>query len=74
MRKSELGDILNELGIDDSGAISGGFVLLTKSGADTLVQIDTDGSAGLGGAITLATVTNATVAEGDLVLFVPIPT
>lgn len=60
--KLDLSDLLDEFGIDPNATFSGGFVLLTKSGADTLVQFDSDG-AGIFGALplTLATVVNTTV-------------
>jgi hypothetical protein len=46
-------------------AFSGGYVLLTKDGADTLVQFDKDGFGG-SAALTVATVANASVAASDL--------
>jgi Ca2+-binding RTX toxin-like protein len=64
----ELTDLLTDFGIDAATAFDGGFVLLTKSGADTLVQFDKDGTSGVSGALTLATVTKAGVAESDVLL------
>ena len=41
---------------------------MTKNGADTLVQFDSDGSGGGDSAVTLATVVNATVTAADIEL------
>jgi Ca2+-binding RTX toxin-like protein len=67
--KIDIGDLLDQFGVNEADAFADGFVLLTKQGADTLVQFDSDG-AGVFGAqpLTLATVTNATVAEADIIL------
>ncbi|HEV8391529.1 MAG TPA: hypothetical protein VGQ35_16880 [Dongiaceae bacterium] len=66
--KIELGDLLGAFDIDFDDAFSGGFVLLTKSGTDTLVQFDSDGIALSAAApITLATVTDATVTQADVI-------
>jgi trimeric autotransporter adhesin len=67
--KIDLSDLLDEFGIDPNAAFSGGFVLLTKSGADTLVRFDSDG-AGIFGALplTLATVVNTTVVQTDMLV------
>jgi Ca2+-binding RTX toxin-like protein len=67
--KIDLSDLIDEFDIDPNAAFSGGFVLLTKSGADTLVQFDSDG-AGIFGALplTLATVVNTTVAQSDILV------
>ena len=62
-----LASLLVEFAIDPDDAISGGYVLLKDSGADTLVQFDQNGFGG-SGPITLATVTNANVAVSDLML------
>jgi Ca2+-binding RTX toxin-like protein len=64
----ELTGLLEQFAIDAGEAFSGGFVRLTASGSDTLVQFDRDGAAGASAALTLATVTSATVAAGDLLL------
>jgi trimeric autotransporter adhesin len=64
----ELYGLIQRFGIDPELALSGGFVRLTASGTDTLVQFDRDGTAGASPPLTMATVTNATVAAGDLVL------
>ena len=64
-----MSDLLQGFAINEADAFSGGYILLTKNGADTLVQFDSDGSAG-GGAmpVTLATVVNATVTTADIEL------
>ena len=41
--KIELVDLIWDFGIDPSEAVSGGYVVLTKAGDDTLVQFDKDG-------------------------------
>ena len=43
-------------------------MILSKAGANTIVQFDQDGSAGGLGPVTLATVTSATVTAADFVL------
>ena len=65
--KIELTDLLSEFGIDPDDAFTGKFVLLTKDGADTLVQFDKDGVGALN-PLTIATVNNASVAASDLML------
>jgi Ca2+-binding RTX toxin-like protein len=67
--KIDLADLLDQFAVDPADAFSDGFVLLTKVGANTLVQFDSDG-AGVFGAlpVTLATVTNATVTQTDITL------
>jgi Ca2+-binding RTX toxin-like protein len=67
--KIDLADLLDQFAVDPADAFSDGFVLLTKAGANTLVQFDSDG-AGVFGAlpVTLATVANATVAQADIIL------
>jgi hypothetical protein len=57
---------LSAFGIDSADAFTGGYIPLTKSGADTLVQFDSNG--GGDSAVTLATVTNATVTVSDIEL------
>ena len=64
----ELTDLLETYGIDADDAFSGGFVRLTKSGSDTLVQFDVDGAAGAASPLTMATAVNATVAADDLMV------
>ena len=64
--KIELADLLDDFGINPANAFSGGFVILTDLGTDTLVQFDKDG--GANSALTLATVTNANVVASDLML------
>ena len=61
----EVQSLLSEFLIDPDDAFSGGYVLLTKSSSDTLVQFDKDGFGG-SAAVTLATVTNATVTQADI--------
>jgi Ca2+-binding RTX toxin-like protein len=63
--KIELSVLLDEFAVPDASAFSGGYVLLTKDGADTLVQFDKDGFGG-SAAVTVATVVNASVATSDL--------
>ena len=65
--KIELVDLIWDFGIDPANAISGGYVLLTKVGDDTLVRFDKDG-AGAAGPVTLATVVDTAVAATDLLL------
>ncbi|HJT13140.1 MAG TPA: hypothetical protein VJ790_11030 [Dongiaceae bacterium] len=63
----ELSDLLDQFSINAVDAFSGGFVLLTKMGSDTLVRFDQDGFGGTG-PVTLATVVGANVATTDLML------
>jgi Ca2+-binding RTX toxin-like protein len=63
----ELSDLLDEFSIDSANAFSGGYVLLSKMGSDTLVRFDQDGFGG-SGPVTLATVVGANVATTDLML------
>jgi Ca2+-binding RTX toxin-like protein len=63
--KIELSVLLDEFGIVDANAFSGGFVVLKADGADTLVQFDKDGFGG-SAAVTVATVVNASVVASDL--------
>jgi Ca2+-binding RTX toxin-like protein len=67
--KIDLSDLLDDFGVDLDRVFSSRFVQLVQNGADTLVQFDSDG-VGLGGAapVTLATVTNATVLQSDIIL------
>ena len=65
--KIELVDLISDFGIDPANAISGGYVFLTKLGDDTLVRFDKDAGGGAS-AVTLATVVDATVTAGDLLL------
>ncbi|HEV8391527.1 MAG TPA: hypothetical protein VGQ35_16870 [Dongiaceae bacterium] len=44
----------------------GGYITLDKSGTDTLIKFDQDGSIGAGAAITIATVVNATALQSDI--------
>jgi Ca2+-binding RTX toxin-like protein len=64
----ELTRLLELFAIDPDAALSGGFVRLTASGSDTLVQFDRDGSVGGASSLTLATVSGAVVAPADLAL------
>jgi Ca2+-binding RTX toxin-like protein len=60
-------DLISDFGISPTNAISGGYMLLTRSGDDTLVRFDKDGTGGAG-PVTLATVVGAGVATTDLLL------
>ncbi len=66
--KIDLRDLIADFGIDADNAFAGKFVILSKSGANTIVQFDQDGSAGGLGPVTLATVTSATVTAADFIL------
>lgn len=66
--KIDLRDLIIDFGINADDAFTGKFVILSKAGANTIVQFDQDGSAGGLGPVTLATVTSATVTAADLVL------
>jgi Ca2+-binding RTX toxin-like protein len=66
--KIDLRDLIADFGIDAGNALTGGYVILSKSGANTIVQFDQDGSAGGLGPVTLATVKAATVTAADLIL------
>jgi Ca2+-binding RTX toxin-like protein len=66
--KIDLRDLIIDFGIDADDAFTGGFVILSKAGANTIVRFDQDGSAGGLGLVTLATVTGATVTAADVVL------
>ncbi|MBA4100341.1 MAG: hypothetical protein C0484_26650 [Rhodospirillum sp.] len=57
----DLSDLLDGIGYAGSDAIADGVVLLAKSGANTIVRIDEDGALGAGAAVTLVTLTNATL-------------
>ena len=57
----DLSDLLDGIGYAGSDAIADGVVLFAKSGANTIVRIDEDGSLGAGAAVTLVTLTNATL-------------
>lgn len=66
--KIDLRDLIADFGIDPGAAFAGNFVLLSKSGANTVIQFDQDGSGGGLAPVTLATVTSATVTAADFVL------
>ena len=66
--KVDLRDLIADFGINADDAFTGNFVILSKAGANTIVQFDQDGSAGGLGPVTLATVTSATVTAADFVL------
>ena len=66
--KIDLRDLITDFGIDADNAFAGKFVILSKAGANTIVQFDQDGSAGGLGPVTLATVTSAAVSAADLIL------
>jgi serralysin len=55
-------------GYTPSVAFSGGFLQFAASGADTLVQVDSDG--GGDGFVTIATLLNASLSSGDTANFV----
>jgi Ca2+-binding RTX toxin-like protein len=57
----DLSDLLDDIGYAGTDAIADGVVLFTKSGTNTIVRIDEDGSLGAGAAVTLVTLTNATL-------------
>ncbi|MGQ3892586.1 beta strand repeat-containing protein, partial [Legionella sp. CNM-4043-24] len=58
----DLRDLLNTFsGYNGSNAFSAGYIVFQASGADTIVLADADGSAGAGAAVTLVTLTNATL-------------
>ena len=61
----EVGELLSGFGVGTlEDAFNGDYLLLTKNGADTLVQLDKDGSGGVA-AVTVATVVSAAIAETD---------
>jgi trimeric autotransporter adhesin len=65
----DLNGLFFSLGIteeDVDKAIADGFLILTKNGANTLMSVDADGSAGGGAAVLLATFVNATVETLDI--------
>ena len=64
---SSCGSLLTEFGISAANAFSGGFVLLTKDGYEH-AWCSSIRMAGLTAPITLATVANANVVAGDLML------
>ena len=64
--KIDLSELLDEFGIDPANAIAGGFLQLQASGANTVINFDSNG--GGDNLITLATVTNAALAASDFVL------
>jgi Ca2+-binding RTX toxin-like protein len=66
--KIDLRDLIADFGVDADNAFAGKFVVLGKSGANTIVQFDQDGSASGLAPVTLATVTGATVTAADLIL------
>lgn len=66
--KIDLRDLIADFGIDPGAAFAGNFVLLSKSGANTVIRFDQDGSGGGLAPVTLATVTSATVTAADFVL------
>jgi serralysin len=68
--KINLVDLFADFAIDPDEAFTGGYLVLDKSGADTIIRFDQDGNAPGGTAfqVTLATVTGATVLATDLIL------
>lgn len=63
-----LSDLITDFGIDADNAFAGKFVILGKSGANTVIQFDQDGSAGGMAPVTLATVTAVAVTAADFIL------
>jgi len=61
----DLSQLIANLGYASDDAFSAGIVRLTQSGADTLVQIDTDGAGGANSPQTLVTLQNVTVGDVD---------
>ncbi len=59
----DLAGLLASIGTAPANALSRGVVKLVAAGAHTLLQIDTDGSAGPGAARTLATLLNVSPAQ-----------
>jgi VCBS repeat-containing protein len=60
----DLRDILDSFaGYDGTNAISGGYLRFAASGANTLVQVDSDGAGN--GFVTLATLNNVTMTAAD---------
>jgi len=65
--KIELTDLIMDFGIDPDNAFTGNYVILLKNGADTQLIFDSDG----GGAfdpVMLATITNASLTQADVML------
>jgi Ca2+-binding RTX toxin-like protein len=58
-------DLLDDIGYAGTDAIADGFVQFAKSGSNTIVSIDIDGSAGLGTASVLTTLINVTLNAAD---------
>jgi len=61
----DLGALLAALGVAPANAIASGTVLLAASGSNTVVMIDSDGSAGAGRATPLVTLLNVSPASLD---------
>jgi Ca2+-binding RTX toxin-like protein len=68
--KIDLVDLFMDFAIDPDDAFTGGYLVLDKSGADTIIRFDQDGNSPGGSAfqVTLATVASATVLATDLIL------
>jgi Ca2+-binding RTX toxin-like protein len=68
--KIDLVDLFADFAIDPDDAFTGGYLVLDKSGANTIIRFDQDGNAPGGTAfqVTLATVTSAVVLATDLIL------
>ncbi len=65
--KINLADLLSDFGIAPADAFSGGFVTFGTIGTNTLVQFDSDGTAGgAASPLLLATVNNAVVTQSDI--------
>ena len=68
--KIDLIDLFADFAIDPGDAFAGGYLVLDKVGANTIVRFDQDGN-GPGGTefqVTLATVNSAAVLATDLIL------
>ncbi|HET6222236.1 MAG TPA: CAP domain-containing protein [Dongiaceae bacterium] len=64
--KLVLGDLFNDIGYHGTNAIADGYLRAVKSGTSVAVQIDTDGHGSAAGFVTVATLSNVTVAAlGD---------
>ena len=61
----DLGALLTSIGANPATALSSGVVVLTASGSNTIVQIDTDGSAGPTSPRALVTLLNVSPASLD---------
>jgi Ca2+-binding RTX toxin-like protein len=65
--KIDISQLLGFFDVELTDAFANQHVLFGKVGADTLLQFDSDGAGGVG-PVTLATITNATLVQGDFIL------